>query len=264
MFHNPTKVQGDFRWEKDFGGPVEFTPNPLGKCFLSIRLKPGEKNKRYWDSKMMSWVPGNKNKFILGIDPFKHNTTKDSRRSEGGGAIYYKHDSSIDPNPDEVKHSARFVCTYSNRTYDKEEFFVDMLMMAIHFGAGIFPEINIPEIWEWFDLKGYGAYLIYRWDYATGKQSITPGASFANNQYKDEMFVEYSTQAVRHINIEVHDELWDQAKRISGPKETHKWDLFTAGGWALIGAKQFAEEIHKFDDKKEDLSNYFHTYGYKR
>lgn len=261
--NNPSKVRGDFYWTDGFGSRVEFRPDPLGKWYLSHRLKPEESNQKLWDSRMNSWVPRNKNKFILGVDPFKHNQVLGSKRSEGGGAVFWKRDPILaqGDDPQLWKDSCRFVCTYSNRTFDKEDFAIDMLMTAIYFGAGVFPENNLSEIYEWFIKKGYEEYLIFKVDYLTGKEKATPGQAMANNASKEEMFTEYSTHLTRNCQREVHDELLKQCKQIGGPKETTKYDLFTAGGWALIGAKQFEDTINTFDKEGVSLEDYFPTFA---
>ena len=175
--NNPQKVRGNLYWVDGFGSDVEFEHDPLGKWYLSLRLKQSEKNKRYWDSDLESWVPGNKNKFVLGIDTFKYKDANQSRLSKGAGAVQYKHDSSVDPspNPKEWKFSNRCILTYSKRTFDKLEFFEDMLKTAIHVGGGVYPELNISDIWDYFDEHGFSEYMIYRFDKKTGKESRTPG-----------------------------------------------------------------------------------------
>ncbi len=259
--NNKAKVRGDFRWTNGFASRVEFYPDPLGKWYLSHRLKPEESNRKFWNNMMNSWEPTNKSKFILGIDPFKHNQVVGSKRSEGGGAVFWKRDSQLAQGDDPKlwKDSCRFICTYSNRTFDKEVFAEDMLMTALYFGAGVFPENNLSEIYEWFIKKGYGEYLIFKVDFLTGKESITPGQAMANNSAKEDMFSEYSTHLTRNCWREVHDELLMQCKQIGGPKETTKYDLFTAGGWALIGAKQFEDKVERFEDADICLDGSFYT-----
>jgi hypothetical protein len=263
LFNNPTKVQGNFYWvEGKFGGRVEFEPDPLGKWFLSMRLKQSESNKRFWDSDLESWIPGNKNKFVLGIDPFRHKTTNDARKSKGAGATFYKHDSSVDPELDFKSwvYSNRFVCTYSNRTWDKYTFFEDMLMQAVYFGSGVYPEMNIGDIWDFFEDNHFGEYMIFKFIKKTQTESKTPGDQFGNNSKKDEMFTEYSTHLYRHCHREVHDELLTQIKDIQGVDDIRNKDLFAAGGWALIGAKSAYDYIEE-PKEENDLKNYFPQYN---
>jgi hypothetical protein len=279
LFNNPTKRRGNLYWsgiingkstnDKGdpnplFGSDVHFQEDPLGKWYISGFPKQNEMNARFYDKTKQSWVPKFKYKRTLGIDPFKHNITKDTRRSEGGGAVFYKHDITVDPDPDynNWKHSSVFTCTYSNRTFDKYIFFEDMLMTAIFNSCGMFPENNLSEIYEWIIRMGYEEYLIFKWDFMTGKEELTPGQAMANNRAKEDMFTEYSTHLNRHCLREVHDELLMQVKKIGGPKETTKYDLFTAGGWALIGSRYILDDPRKFEDHKVTLSDYIPVYDF--
>lgn len=262
-FNNPQKVRGNFYWVNgEFGGRVEFERDPLGKWYLSKRLLQSESNKKFWDDDMQSWVPGNKNKYVLGVDPFRFKVTNDARRSKGAGAVFYKHDASVDPsdNPKDWKYSNRCVCTYSFRTFDKITFFQDMLMMAIYFGAGVYPEINVPDIWDYFDEKGFTEYMIYKYDKRTGKQSKTPGEQFGNNSLKDEMMIEYANYYNNFISNDPHDEVMEQAKGLNGVDDIRNNDLFAAFGWALIGAKRAYDFIDEQDNENDDLADYFPQY----
>lgn len=257
-FNNPTLHRGNFNWVDKFGGNVRFDFDPLGKWNISKILREGEANQRLYDGSRKSWVPRNKTKFTLGIDPFKHDQTKGSKRSKGGGFVKYHWDPLVDPSSDWTTwtESCRCVCTYANRTFDKEEFYTDMLMTAIYFGAGVYPEINISEIWTWFDRKGFGEYLIYKVDYATGKESITPGDT-ALLKHKEKMFTDISTQLIRHCHREVHTDWLVDCKKIAGPKDMTKFDLFAAGGWAEIGSQEYYPEDEREDVEKEDMGKFW-------
>lgn len=256
--NNPTKLRGNFYWENGFGSTVQFSPDDLGKCYLSIRLKPGEANRKFYDSSIGSWVPGNRTKFTLGIDPFKFDVTKGSRRSNGGGYVKYNWDPLVDPSSDwrEWQNSCRGVCTYSNRTFDKEEFYDDMLKIALYFGAGVYPEINVYDIVTWFNRKGYGEYLIYKVDPKTMKESVSPGDS-ALLKHKEKMFNDISTQLIRHGMREIHDEWLMECMLINGPKDMTNYDLFAAAGWAEIGSQEYYDEIETVSTGGNDLKDYF-------
>lgn len=260
---NPAVTPGRFYWvDGKFGGRVEFEPDELGKWRISMILPPDQSNLRYYDNGRKSYVGRNKNRFILGIDGIKYNVPDGDRKSKGAGAIFYKHDNSADPGDDYLqwKNSCRFIMTYSHRTFDKDEFNEDMLMCAIYYGAGVFPEYNIPDVADYFEDKGYGEYLIYRIDRKTWKEALTPGASFANNSFKEDMFRFYSTHLTRHCQREVHTELLTQVKDIPSPKDTNKYDLFTAGGWALIGAEDLYGGVDNKKEETYDMGKFVHTY----
>jgi hypothetical protein len=258
-FKNDKKNPCTLDWTNGFGSDVEMRRDELGKWFESGGILSNEWNKRYWDNQLKSWIPKFKFKRTLGIDPFKSNQTKGSRRSEGAGAVVYKHDFAVDPSTDLTtwKESQRFTMTYSFREFDKEVFFEDMLKTAIFQSCGVFPEMNLPEIWDWFVKKGYGEYMLFKFDPNTGKESVTPGATLANNTYKEQIFAWYSTYLTRHCMNECHDELLKQIRRIQGPKQMTDYDLFSAGGWAGVGSEFFNDDFGDTENDTNPLDDFF-------
>ena len=109
------------------------------------------------------WVPENTQKFILGCDPFMYNKTNNNRKSNGGGAVFMRRDKRIDNDtrPIEQWETYRFVCTYSNRTFDKNTYLEDMAMCAQYYGCCAYPENNVSAIEDYFMEHGYSQYLAY-------------------------------------------------------------------------------------------------------
>jgi hypothetical protein len=129
-------------------------------------------------------------KFTASADPYKFETARSAmnKLSLGGGAVFWDYDNIIDGGKaiDQWK-TYRFVCTYLNRPKEKIIYKEDMLMMAVYFGAKMHPEIEVPDVWEHFEQRGYGGYLNYEIDLNTNMPHKTPG--FNSRNRKKELFV---------------------------------------------------------------------------
>lgn len=267
QFHNPELRRGNLY---RIGGPntdtnVEFLPDPQGRFAITMLPPAHMKNARTFNKEMNWWEPEVKH-CGAGADPFKQKTTKDGTGSKGAGAVYYPHEFVIDPfdNPEKFRVSEQFICTYLNRTYDKDEYAEDMLMMVQFYSSMMFPEINIDLIWDYFERRGYGGYLIYAFDRKTNRFKNTPGATAANNSIKQDIFTEYMTWSNRHAFKESQIDLIDQVVSIGGLDEMTKFDLFAAGGYALLAIKYMKYLIDDYKEKenkeKLDIRSYFQTF----
>jgi len=245
-------IEGDFRWvnnERDTR--VEFIPRKGGKFKVSHLLNDNESNRKYWDEITGSWKPGNSHWGVGGADPFKFNKTEWNRKSKGGGAVVRK--GKIKDGDFSMKR--KFVCTYSNRTYNKYEYAEDMLMMCVYYGVPIFPEINVDLVWDYFEQRGYAAFLLYRVDPKTFQQQKTPGAN-TNDKIKQEIFSEFMNFIEFEADEENHFELLEECRDIAGPEEMTDFDLFTAGGYALLGTAGIYDEIEKIENKEVTLDKF--------
>ena len=148
-----------------------FKENPQGKFKVSHQLNDSEANKKFWSDDDSLWKPGNTHWGVAGGDPFKFNITQGNRKSKGGGAVIRK--GKIKDADFSMKR--KFVCTYAQRTFDKNIYAEDMLMMCVYFGVKMFPEIDVPFLWDYFDERGYGGYLLYKIDPRSFEISKTPG-----------------------------------------------------------------------------------------
>jgi hypothetical protein len=257
---NDDKQRGDFMWldgVKD--GTVIWVNNPTGgKFYISYQFPdPRDSNKYFINNGVR--IPANTRKFCAGGDPFKFKTTKMGKKSMGGGAVFMKHDIFLDPpGLDTSKwRSNRFVCTYSHRPQDKRIYGEDMIMMCVYFGCEMYPEINVEFLWDYFMERGYGGYLMYAIDPNTNKVSITPGAN-TSDKTKEAIFREYQFYIQHHGLREVHDEILEQCKDIED--DMGDYDLFVAGGLALIGAgkQSFVTQEQTTTDIDELIPTYYH------
>jgi hypothetical protein len=200
--------------------------------------------------------------FCAGADPFKANTTKGKKRSNGAGAVFWGHDIMLDPfeKPFEEWQSNRFVCTYSFRPDTKPEYGDDMIMMCVYWGCPMFPETNVPFVREHFEENGYGAMLIHRQE--KGKHDMIAGGD-TTEKVKQKIFQLYQTYIERHVMKEKHSQLLIEVRDIKGVDDMTNFDMFTAGGYAMLGISHYLPDIQK--QQKQDIEinyTFVETYNY--
>jgi hypothetical protein len=242
-FSKTHKQKGNFQWidPRAWHKGVKWVQDNMGKFYLSHILDVRESNRIYYDSEKQSYCPLVTTK-CAGADPFKFNKTKGNRKSDGGGAVFWPHDISIDPlnKPRKEWITQRFVCTYLFRPMDKNEYAEDMLKMCIYHGCYMFPEIDVPLIWEKFEDWGFSGMLLYK--YENGKWSNTPGSN-STEKMKQDIFTEFMNYVTNDIEYENHDDLIEQIRDVEGPENMTFFDLFTAGGYAKVGSKYLFTNI---------------------
>lgn len=245
-------VEGDFRWRNNERDTVvDFIPRKGGKFKVSVQFDGSESNRRFWDEETQSWKPGNNSWGVAGADPFKFNKTEGNRKSKGGGAVVRK--GQIKDGDFSMKR--KFVCTYNNRTYNKYDYAEDMLMMCVYYGVQMFPEINVDLIWDYFEQRGYASFLLYRVDPKTFQQGNTPGAN-TNDKIKQEIFGEFMTYIEFEAEDDNHLELLEECRDIGGPEEMPHFDLFSAGGYALLGTAGIYDEIEELEKEEVDFGKF--------
>jgi hypothetical protein len=253
-------VDGDFRRVgNNMNGRVEFIQRKGGKFRVSHQLNDDESNRKYWNDELETWTPGNTSFGVAGGDPFKFNKTEGNRKSKGGGAVVRK--GKIKDGDFSMKR--KFVCTYNNRTYDKYEYAEDMLMMCEYYGVKMFPEINVDLLWDYFEQRGYSGFLLYRVDPKTFQQNKTPGAN-TTDKIKQDIFTEYMNFIEFEAEEENHVELLEECRDIAGPEEMTDFDLFTAGGYALLGTAGIYDEIEELEEQEVDLGNFHRKKTYRK
>lgn len=253
---NPGKVRGNFKWVNDTRDTeVYFEPSDQGRFYVSYLFdNQVQSNRSLWDGGLR--FPANTNFFVAGADPYRFKITLNGKKSDGAGAVFMKENIVIDaPGTDKGKWKThRFCCTYSYRPRDKQEYGEDMIKMCVYYGCEMFPEINVDFIWDYFDERGYGGYLFYRRDPKTGLSMRTPGQT-TTEKVREGIFTEWHTYIEQHGLRECHDEILQQCLDIES--DMTDFDLFVAGGYALMGAKKQTIVLY---DEKLSLSDYVETY----
>jgi hypothetical protein len=251
-------ITGNFSWKDNIrDSTVIFKENPQGKFRLSHQFEDNEANRKLWSEEEECWKPGNTTWGVAGGDPFKFNKTEGNRKSKGGGAVVRK--GKIQDGNFAMKR--KFVCTYAQRTFDKNLYGEDMLMMCIYYGVQMFPEINVPFLWDYFEERGYGGYLLYKVDPKSFEFSKTPGG-LSSEKIKQDIFTEYMTWIENEADIENHVEVLEECRDIDGPEDMTNYDLFTAGGYALLGTHGIYDEVAQLNEKDYTLDSYLQQRSY--
>ncbi len=252
--------RGNFRWEADIiDSRVIWEDDENGRWYLSKILEESEQSQKYLDNGI--WFPKNP-LFTASADPFKYNKTQGKRMSDGGGAVFWDYDGSIDGNTEISQWKThRFVCTYRNRPADLDDYCEDMLMMSVYFGAMMYPEINVPAVWTYFDQRGYNGYLKYDIDHKTGNPKNTPGFNSLEGS-KQELFNGVRDYIEKHIHRELHLDLMMEFKEIPGIEDMTSFDLFTAGAGCLRGTKSRYSDLVKQVSQAVNISSYFEKRKY--
>ena len=256
-FGNKFKQRGNLEWMD--GVPdteVVWKPSETGRFTISVQ-PPKQLANRYTMLHGKK-APYNVNRFVAGGDPFKFDVVQGNRKSDGAGAVFMFRDANADPDEKDISQwtTHRFVCTYSKRPRTKDEYTEDMIKMCVYYGCYMFPEINVPTLWEGFVNRGYGGYLLYRKDPGTGRVSKTPGANTSTG-VQDEIFKEYYTYIELHGAREVHDELLEQCLAVDD--KMTDYDLFVAGGMALVAAKR---DFRQVEERSIDIKKYHKIFKY--
>lgn len=248
------KVHYDLEWvDGVFGGEVEMIENPEGRFVSTWLPNRQHRNKMERDVYTDQWKPKKING-VAGADPFKFNKTLYARKSNGAGVVFRLRDFAIDTKEKPVSEwkTNKFTTTYKNRPDSKEEFAEDMLKMCIHQGLMMYPENNVDVIDVKFKEWGFGGYLLYYID-MQGRMSPMSGR-VTNEGVKQEIFNQWMSYINFYGKYEEHDELLDEALNIGDPQNMKDYDLFTAGGYALMGADVL---MNNYIDEEEEDSEVF-------
>ena len=234
---------------------MKFTPHPKGKFYVSKVLTPQEANSLSFDGRDYR---ANNLQYCAGGDPFKANKTKGNKKSNGGGAVFWGHDPVLDPmnKPISEWKSKRFICTYNHRPPTKEEYGNDMIMMCIYYGCPMFPEVDVPFLREHFEEKGFGGLLV---QFENSKFDAVAGVTAS--KHKQKIFLEYIDYIEFHCEREMHIELLEEIRDIEDVDDMTNWDLFTAGGYAMLGIRNYMPQVqHHNNHDTYDISQYLEEF----
>lgn len=240
--------RGNLKWKNDIiDGEVIWIDDPInGRFIKSLDIPDALTNQRVAEvikdplnneEEKRIYRPMYPWKMTAGADPFKFNKTEGNRLSKGAGAVFLNRDRTIDPSdkPKDKWETHRFIMTYSFRPREKSEYAEDMLMMCVYTGAMMYPEINIPLVWEHFIERGYDGYLKYEYS-PSGVFKKTPGFNMRGS-YQQKCMQVHQEYVSNYIMLERHKEILEEQKKIKGVEDLTNRDLFVACGAALMGSE---------------------------
>lgn len=265
--------KGNFEWKDGIRDgtaiwvdePENASVDQKGRWYLSKILPESETNKKYkdWVNRDGDYIevfyPVNP-RFTGSADEYKVDKKKKvsgTKMSDGGGAIFLDYDKIIDGGKNINDWTTnRLCCTYRNRPFSKDDYFEDMLMMCIYFGAMMYPENNLDDLIKYFDDRGYGGYLKYDTDVITGNFKSRPGFSSLEKS-KQTLFSGIRDYIEKHIHRDPHLDFIMECQKIQGIDDMTNWDLLTAVGGAIMGSKSSYSKIIKMNTEKVDALSYF-------
>jgi hypothetical protein len=253
----PYKV-GFFYRDSYPDGEVKWETNPdMPKFRLSMDIPQAMTNRRelidVWDGQgqriVKSWRPINGQRFTCGIDAFRNMreaeakinskrgfSLSNSRQSNGGIAILWEYDDSIDHGKAKKEwDSFKCILSYSYRPATQDEYFEDVIMACQYFGAMMFPEWNVEAFISHVFKRGYAGYFLYELG-LDGRPKKLPG-KWTGQETHQELIREYKDYIELRGHVENHDDLLNEIKLFRGVESFTHLDLKTAFGFALLGSK---------------------------
>lgn len=271
QFKDDATQVGNFMWENGIeDSKVVWVPSKEGRFRISYFPPAHFTNALY--KKMMTdsdgiakevWFPSYPEKFTASADPFKFLKTETKRQSDGGGNVFWERDLMIDAGdkPIDLWETYRNVCTYRFRPPTPTEYAEDMLMMSVYYGAMIYPEIDVPLIWEHFIKRGYDGFLKYGQD-PNGVWRKTPGFNSRENT-KQAIFQKHKQYIELHCSREMHIEILEECKAIKGVEDMTNYDLFTAVGGCYLGSdSDYGKFVVHHEEAGFDVQDYFPSNKY--
>lgn len=216
----------DLLWTDEKKTHVKLVKNIKGKFKLSWTFEDnGDKDlANNVQIRGANVFPRNILKFVIGIDPYDHDRTKNKGRfSNGAAAVFRKHESL------DADASDNFVCIYVARPQTAALFYEDMIKLCHYFGCQMLFEDQKQGIKTYFDTRGYSAFLMRD---AKGNAGIS--ASTKSHQELVEATELFIDENCHRTNFPELLEDWKKFQM----DDTEKFDLGMASGYALIGANR--------------------------
>ena len=263
MLKEPATKRYNLRFSSGWGSPVEMHEDPFGRWSFSTTFE--RRNQFIMGSDGYQPSPDVYGKRVLGADPMKYHAHEVShgKMSNGGGAIWYDFDGSVDNGrPRDKWISQKFEGTYNTRTDDKFLYVEDMAAACVLTGSLCFPENNFNLISDEFVRNNMRGYLIFEID-NDGNEAKKAGAttSGSDGNVVQKMFSWGSWYINNILQYDNHLEIAQQYAQIKSPKDITNYDLFTAASYAGIGSQtNFIKFAREQRTNNVNLSHLFPNY----
>lgn len=257
VFKNKYTTKGNFKWRDDKKDTeVIFVPAADGRWEISYQLPQERSNMIVWQSGKK--YPANADKFTAGADPFKYNSTSANKPSKGATYIWAYYDHSVDQMyDDEFMVTDDFIAEYLYRPSTKEIYCEDVLMACVYYGCQVFPEINVPAVWDHFISRGYENYLKYeqrpvrKGGFQKLKTSAQPGATTVGDKIKSRMFATMESYVQTHGHRCKFPNLLEALRDVQYD-DVSPYDAFVAAAYARMGMTF----IKKYEEKKYNTGSF--------
>ena len=216
-------TQGNFEWVGDREtGHVEFKPMSNGRFKVSY-LFDDFKDANNVIKRGKNYYPTKKGEFTMGCDPYDHDSTVDQRRSNGAFYVYKKHNSVSN------FYDSSFIVEYIYRPSTARQFYEDVLKCCHYYSCDLLFEDNKIGIKNYFEDRGYSAFLMY----LPGSAKPGMSGSVKTHQQIAEVTEDYIETNVDKVCF---PELLKDWLEFDISKTT-KFDAAMAAGYTLIADK---------------------------
>ena len=214
---------GNFEWvgDKD-SGVVEFKPMSNGR-FKVCYIFDDKNEANNVIKRSNNYLPTKNSQFVIGCDPYDHDTTVDERRSNGAFYVYKKHNSVSN------YYDSSFIVQYIYRPSTARQFYEDVLKCCHYYSCQVLFEDNKVGIKSYFEDRGYGGFLMYL------PGSNKPGISGSIKTHQQ--IAEITEDYIEHnIDKVYYTELLKDWLEFDITKTT-KFDAAMSAGYTLIADK---------------------------
>lgn len=98
--------------------------------------------------------------------------------------------------------------------------------------------------------------MLYKVDPTSFELSKTPGGQ-TGEKIKQQIFTEWMDWIEHEADQETHIEILEECRDIEGPEDMTNYDLFSAGGYALLGTHGIYDEIAKLNEQEYSLNSFY-------
>jgi hypothetical protein len=214
--------------EKGIPTKVRKVENANGRfCFAWDFSDEALANNVAWKNNL--FIPKNTTQFVIGIDPYDHNRTKNGTFSQGAALVYMKYD----PLGDDF-FQENFVAYYLGRPATAPEFWEDMVKLCHYFSCQMLFEDQKPGVMHHFIERGYGAFLLRN-------DKGEPGISASEKTHASiaELTEAFISDNINRVMFPRLIKDWLEYD----PDDTQKFDMAMAAGYALIAANRIRLRI---------------------
>lgn len=235
--------RGNLVWKDGIrDSKVVWEPNQSGRWTILRGFNPRPEELNLTKKVGTKFFPSQAHRFGMACDPYDHDVTQDSRRSNGASLVKQKHNIN---NPGDPFVGA-YVIAYLARPNTSDIFYEDMIKQCFYFSAPMLVENNKQGIIKYFRARNYEPFLTKLRGYKDVGVPSTPenknmGMDLIESMIEDHCSVIYF--------IKLIDDLLE-----FDVKETQKYDLAMAMLWTEVACMNAFKIVQT---EKRDITEYF-------
>lgn len=239
-------TRGNFEWVGDRDtGFVEFKPMSNGRFKVAYIFDNKEDANRVI-KRSGNVYPTRKVEYVMGCDPYDHDSTVDQRRSDGAFYVYQKQ------NPIANYYDSSFIVQYIYRPSTARQFYEDVLKCCHYYSCQVLFEDNKIGIKNYFEDRGYSSFLMY----LPGSNKPGMSGSIKTHQQIAEVTEDYIETNIEKVYFKKLLKDWLEFDIT----KTTKFDAAMAAGYTLIADKNILYKNEMAKNRTIDAKNLFKKY----